>query len=109
MSDSLRPHGESHGQRSLEGYSPWGRKESDTSEATSQACLPFSVMTNNRGRQDSQGVARICFGRDEFQMPHQYPHDDVGWAGGCPTLSSKKGWAGDRIWESLPKARHPGM
>ena len=24
--------GESHGQRSLEGYSPWGRKESDTNE-----------------------------------------------------------------------------
>ena len=27
--------GESHGQRSLEGYSPWGRKDSDTTEATS--------------------------------------------------------------------------
>ena len=26
--------GESHGQRSLLGYSPWGRKESDTTEAT---------------------------------------------------------------------------
>ena len=26
--------GESHGQRSLEGYSPWGCKESDTTEAT---------------------------------------------------------------------------
>ena len=26
--------GESYGQRSLEGYCPWGRKESDTSEAT---------------------------------------------------------------------------
>ena len=26
--------GESHGQRSLAGYSPWGRKESDTAEAT---------------------------------------------------------------------------
>ena len=26
--------GEPHGQRSLEGYSPWGRKESDTTEAT---------------------------------------------------------------------------
>ena len=26
--------GESHGQRSLEGYSPWGGKESDTTEAT---------------------------------------------------------------------------
>ena len=25
---------ESHGQRSLVGYSPWGRKESDTIEAT---------------------------------------------------------------------------
>ena len=29
---SLR--GESHGQRSQAGYSPWGRKESDTPEAT---------------------------------------------------------------------------
>ena len=27
--------GKSHGQRSLAGYSPWGRKESDTSEVTS--------------------------------------------------------------------------
>ena len=26
--------GESHGQRSLLGYSPWGRKESDTTEVT---------------------------------------------------------------------------
>ena len=26
--------GESHGLRSLVGYSPWGRKESDTTEAT---------------------------------------------------------------------------
>ena len=27
--------GESHGQRSLEGYSPWGRKELNTTESTS--------------------------------------------------------------------------
>ena len=27
--------GEFHGQRSLEGYSPWGRQESDATEATS--------------------------------------------------------------------------
>ena len=26
--------GESHGQRSLVGYSPWGRKESDTTKVT---------------------------------------------------------------------------
>ena len=30
--------GESHGQRSLAGYSPWGHKESDTTEATEHAC-----------------------------------------------------------------------
>ena len=28
--------GESHGQRSLPGYSPWGHKESDTTELTKQ-------------------------------------------------------------------------
>ena len=31
--------GESHGQRSLPGYSPWGPTESDTSEATEYACM----------------------------------------------------------------------
>ena len=30
--------GESHGQRSLAGYSLWGCKESDTTEATKEAC-----------------------------------------------------------------------
>jgi len=27
-------HGESHGKRSLEGYSPWGHKESERTKAT---------------------------------------------------------------------------
>ena len=31
--------GESHGQRSLAGCSPWGRKESDTTEATERGSL----------------------------------------------------------------------
>ena len=30
--------GKSHGQRRLAGYSPWGHKESDMTEATSHAC-----------------------------------------------------------------------
>ena len=38
--------GKSHGQRSMEGYSPWGHKESDVTEATSTRtllrCLKFS-------------------------------------------------------------------
>ena len=34
--------GKSHGQRSLEGYSPWGRKESDTAEQ--QLSVHFSSL-----------------------------------------------------------------
>jgi len=30
--------GKSHGQRSWWGYSPWSRKESDTTEVTDHAC-----------------------------------------------------------------------
>ena len=32
--------GEFHGQRSLVGYSPWGRKESDATEATEHSTAP---------------------------------------------------------------------
>ena len=32
--------GESHGQRSLGSYSPWGHKESDTAEATLHTHIP---------------------------------------------------------------------
>ena len=38
--------GESHGQRSLEGYSPWGHKESDTTEATEHAQTPVGRLLN---------------------------------------------------------------
>ena len=31
--------GESHGQRNLAGYSPWGHRESDTTEVTEHACI----------------------------------------------------------------------
>ena len=33
--------GKSHGQRSLEGYSPWGHKESDTTEQIHFTSLPI--------------------------------------------------------------------
>ena len=36
--------GEVHGQRSLEGYSPWGRKESDTTERLTRS-LHFIAIT----------------------------------------------------------------
>ena len=46
--------GESHGQRSLAGYSPWGRTESDTTEVTSpHACCcsfwPSALPDRNSG------------------------------------------------------------
>ena len=34
--------GDSHGQRSLAGYSPWGHKESDTTEQLTHTCSPLS-------------------------------------------------------------------
>ena len=37
--------GESHGQRSLAGYSPWGCKESDMTEATLQAHIYIYIHT----------------------------------------------------------------
>ena len=44
-------HGESHGQRSLEGYSPYSCKELDTTEATWQAhvqCIDTCFLTMDR-------------------------------------------------------------
>ena len=40
--------GKSHGQRSLAGYSPWGHKESDTTEATSHTCMQTAYLGKNR-------------------------------------------------------------
>ena len=39
--------GESHGQRSLAGCSPWGQKESDTIEATQQARRRYRLQEND--------------------------------------------------------------
>ena len=38
--------GESHGQRSLVGYSPWGHKESDTTERLTLLLLLLSSLTD---------------------------------------------------------------
>jgi len=38
--------GELHGQRSLEGYSPWGRKESDTTEQLTLNFRGFIIDLN---------------------------------------------------------------
>ena len=42
--------GESHGQRSLVAYSPWGHKESDITERVALAQPPFQGLTESRFR-----------------------------------------------------------
>ena len=44
--------GESHGQRSLVDYSPWGRKESDMTEVTEHTCTHIYIC--------SQSYFNIC-------------------------------------------------
>ena len=38
MATHTSVHGKAHGQRSLEGYSPWDYKESDTTEQLTRSC-----------------------------------------------------------------------
>ena len=47
--------GESHGQRSLVGYSPWGRKESDTAE-----CLHFHFSLSCIGEGNGNPLQCSC-------------------------------------------------
>ena len=61
--------GTSHGQRSLVGYSPWGHKESDTTEATEHAgrlesetagTLPDASSQKHIPAQNKQGVGVVA-------------------------------------------------
>ena len=49
--------GESHGHRSLESYSPWDCKESDTTE---NACMIFHFCIHTRTYQSVSSVAQLC-------------------------------------------------
>ena len=64
--------GESHGQRSLVGYSPWGRKESDMIEATEQQfqkyfALPFPHNEASSGGEECHSHEEV-WGRGEEQL-----------------------------------------
>ena len=52
--------GESHGQKSLVGYSPWGLKELDITEATYHACT-LLALTNAKSLEG------------KFQIPFSFP------------------------------------
>ena len=46
--------GESHGQRNLEGYSLYGHKEMDTTEATLHACTDVKIEVETRSAKMAQ-------------------------------------------------------
>ena len=51
--------GESHGQRSLEGCSPWGLKEPDTADATERA--PTYIEVNEAVLSEHSRVVWVFF------------------------------------------------
>ena len=58
--------GESHGQTSLEGYSPWGHKESDRIEQLSNNMLhnmDIRVVAKNTTRQAGIWISKVLFHR----------------------------------------------
>ena len=69
--------GELHGQRSLVGYSPWGRKELDTTEATEHIFLGWGQGTHDEA---------TCLTLGEFSLK-MVPSVTFGWCGHpSPTL-----------------------
>ena len=90
LEDGIETHssifdGESHGQRSLEGYSPWSRKESDTIEHTQHRCI-FTLKKKKKMDQPQKERGKV-FG--EKEAARSQPREDNqacpgGAAGGKP-------------------------
>ena len=110
--------GESHGQRSLEGYSPRGRRESDTTEQLALSKLIHSRKTNTILESHYAPVrnrSRIFTGRTEAEA--EFEQVLVSAVQSCPTLcdpmdysppgSSVRGILQARIleWVVMPSSR----
>ena len=68
--------GEFHGQRSLAGYSPWGWKESDTTETTNTFTLGVWALETDQGQmQDLSLIKRVSVNT----ITSPYSH----WIGSC--------------------------
>ena len=80
--------GESQRQRSLMGYSPWGRKESDTTEVTEHAPRPeriSSLLLNVSGAQKLfLGNRGLCYTEGSLRHPHTLPRGQCSRT--CPAL-----------------------
>ena len=107
--------GESHGQRSLGGYSPWGHKELVTTTHT-HTCSTEQAPQNWKKGQKEQAESSTS-------APPSQPHIHSGITGhGChsPRLSSTPGSVGWELWvagmprpawllcQRQPRSWHPG-
>ena len=81
--------GESHGNRSLEGYSPWGHKESDTTEATWQARPHLLSASPNSEQVLHHSGLRITSAQPDGMDGAL--HRDPGALGLPPSLSGLRG------------------
>ena len=63
--------GEFHGQRSLAGYSSWGRKESDTTERLSLLLLLLERLSYNKINITNTNLLDIIY--VNIQLALQYP------------------------------------
>ena len=88
--------GESHGQRSLAGYGPWGRKASDTTErpCTSESimCRPARRPEAGRGRTGRRARGgsrpRLCSRCPSFLPSLTSPGWPSGWEQSVPNCQS---------------------
>ena len=66
---------ESHGQRSLESYSPWDRKERDTTEPLNNNNNSYSENLGGMNFKDSNSLS-LCF-FFLFKLPYSFPNKTV--------------------------------
>ena len=94
--------GESHGQRSLAGCSPWGRKESDTTEATQHAHMLKSVYVSSV----SSASWTTASTSPNIQVQDPLPTNLLTQKGQTPPLSSSGPhsiWGRSTPWRKVKK------
>ena len=65
--------GESHGQRSLAGYSPWGLKESDTTEATEHTHTHIHTRLTSQKFQSQCNVSFFSPQKGDCRVKRMFP------------------------------------
>ena len=100
--------GKSHGQRSLVGYSPWGRKELDTTERLHFTSLHF----NPKGNQSWIFIGRTDA---EAEVPILWPPDTKNWLTGKDLMLKKiegmrrRGWKRMRLLDGITDSMYMSL